>query len=114
VVDNRRARQRVQECLPAWYRFDRCAFLRSSLLDVSEGGARLVASDTVPDGEVHLTIRLAGQHISLIARRAWQRPLRRGYLVGLRFEEAGSADAGHLTRWVRRQVQLGELHNRVA
>ncbi|MCE7869299.1 PilZ domain-containing protein [bacterium CPR1] len=102
-----RRHQRVRECLPAWYRCDQSRFLRSSVLDVSEGGARLVATEALPEGEVHLTLRLEGVHVTVLARRAWQKRLSRGegYLIGLRFDEP----PGSVRRWVRRQVQLREL-----
>ncbi len=107
----KRLQERVQECLPAWYRCDQRNFLRSSILDVSEGGARLVATEAVPEGEVHLTLRLGSEHVTLVATRAWQKPLRRGsgFLVGLRFGAMDSSESARLQRWVRRRVQLREL-----
>ncbi len=106
-----RLRERVQECLPAWYRCDQRNFRRSFILDVSEGGARLVATEAVPEGEVHLTLRLGSEHVTLVARRAWQKPLRSGpgFLVGLAFREMEGSESERLQRWVRRRVQLREL-----
>ncbi len=107
----RRVQERVQECLPAWYRCDQRSFHRSTILDLSEGGARLIAGEALPEGEVHLTLRIGSEHVSLVASRAWQKRLRRGdgYLIGLRFREQEGSESGRLRRWVRRQVQLREL-----
>lgn len=108
---NRRRLQRVEKSLPAWYRFDQCTFRRGSVLDVSEGGARLTSPEAMPDGDVHVTIKLAEQHLTYVARPAWQRalPNGKGYVVGLRFTEAAVVDSGRLSRWVQRQVQLRAL-----
>lgn len=108
---NRRRLERVQKDLPAWYRFDRNNFRKSAVLDVSEGGARLRLSEAMPAGEVHVTIRIANEHVTCIAQCAWQRPLARGdgYLVGLRFLDAAPVDSGRLRRWIRREVQLRQL-----
>ncbi|MEW6280935.1 MAG: PilZ domain-containing protein [Candidatus Eremiobacterota bacterium] len=111
-AQNRRTSRRVEHCLPAWYRADCRNFRRSSVLDVSEGGARLVTFDPLPEnGEVHLTVRLEGQeHVTVVGRRAWQRRLRRGYgyLVGVRFDGDGP-DTSTLRRWVRRRAVMDEL-----
>lgn len=103
--------QRVEKELPAWYRCDQRTFRKSSLIDLSEGGARLLSREAMPQGEVHLTIKLANEHVTCLARPAWQRPLAKGdgYLVGLSFVDAAPVDSGRLNRWVRRQVQLREL-----
>ncbi len=108
-MENRRSKQRVQGSLTAWYRFDRSNFRRSAVLDVSETGARMRSFDALPDTDVHVTIRVADEHLTYIARKAWQRREGDAYVVGLRFIESPAVDSGRLNRWVRRQVQLREL-----
>jgi hypothetical protein len=111
ATENRRNLERVNKELPAWYRFDRNNFRKSAVLDVSEGGSRLMLSEAMPDGEVHVKIRVANEHVTYIAQCAWQRPLASGvgYLVGLRFLDSAPVDSGRLNRWIRRQVQLRQL-----
>lgn len=105
---DRRASSRVQHTLTAWYRSGEPIFRRGVALDICETGARLWTETPVgADEELSVTLKLPSGHVTLPAKRVWQRPSgRAGYQVGVSFRQA----EGALSRWHYRQSLLQRLH----
>lgn len=108
---DRRASARVQHTLTAWYRAGEPTFRRGVALDICETGARLWTETPVgEDDELSVTLKLPSGHVTLPARRVWQRPSgRSGYQVGVAFPQAETSNSRALSRWHYRQWLLQRL-----
>ena len=103
-MSNRRGTTRIHNTFPALCRITQPPFQRASVLDLSEGGARLVLRDQVEVGaRLVLNIKLEAQRsISLEVEVVRVQ----GQEVGVRHIGGSLMDLRFLSAWVHRQSMI--------